>query len=372
MNYAVCGDIHLGHLKTPTKHIISSFKQSILTEKNKTLDVLFIDGDLFDRLLDFNSSDVHQIVVFFNQLLTYCHINNIILRILEGTPSHDWCQSQVITKLNEIRKHPCDLKYFKVLDVEYIESLNKYILYIPDEWVNDHKLVEQQIQEKFHQFNISKVDIAILHGQFTYQLIGKNYNGFHYNEDYFLSIVKGFIHIGHYHMFSTYDRIIATGSLERLAHGEEHPKGYVLVENDNYSFIENTNAYIYKTINITTAHTLDKLDKQILKYPKESFIRLSMNKDHPFNTTFQDLKLRYLDYRLKKLIKEHVAEKNKATHILSDTQIDLSGKFYLDTDIYQMLLTSILSKNQLNPVEEELMLDYTSIFKENVNAESLS
>ena len=39
MRYAVASDIHLGHLKTPTQHIINSFKTTILTEENKTLDI---------------------------------------------------------------------------------------------------------------------------------------------------------------------------------------------------------------------------------------------------------------------------------------------------------------------------------------------
>ena len=79
LRYLCCSDIHLGHLKTPTQHIINSFKTTILTEENKTLDILFINGDLFDRLLDLNTKEVSPILDFFNYLLSYCQVNDILL-----------------------------------------------------------------------------------------------------------------------------------------------------------------------------------------------------------------------------------------------------------------------------------------------------
>lgn len=364
MKYSVTSDNHLGHLKTPTAHIIQSFKNSILTENNKNLDVLFIAGDLFDRLLDLNSKEVQLIIEFFNYLLTYCHSNNILIRVLEGTPSHDWQQSSILVKLNDIRAHKCDLKYHKFLDIEYIERIGKYVLYVPDEWTNSHDDLEFQIQEKLNQHSITKVDIAIMHGQFKYQLAGKKYNGFYFKEEYFLNIVRGYIHVGHYHIFSKFDRIIANGSLDRLAHGEEAAKGYVIVENDKYTFIENTNAYTYKTLNITNATTIERLDKLIAKYPINSYIRLLVNKDHPFNINFNELKLRYLDYHIKKIIKENISDSNSITYILDESEkLEVSDSFILDSNIYQTLITNIKSKYELTDLEMSKLLDYAEIFK---------
>lgn len=363
MNYAVFSDIHLGHLKTPTEHIIKSFKDSILIEENKKLDVFFIAGDLFDRLLDLNSKEVYYIIEFFNYLLNYCYENDILLRVLEGTPGHDWQQSSILVKINDIRKHKCDLKYFKVLDIEYIERFNKYVLYIPDEWTNSHNELEKQIKEKLNFYSISQVDIAILHGQFKYQLAGKNYNGFYFKEEYFLKLVKGYIHVGHYHMYTTFDRILANGSLERLAHGEEHPKGYIIVNDDKYTFVENKNSYTYATLNITKATTIEKLDKLIHRYSKNSYIRLLLNKDHPFNINFNEIKLRYLDYHLKKVIKEHISESNSLTYIISDSELEVSDVFTIDADIYNLLINSVNSKNVLTEQENVKFLKYIEIFK---------
>lgn len=364
MKYANTSDNHLGHLKTPTAHIIQSFKSSILTESNKDLDVLFIAGDLFDRLLDLNSKEVQLIIEFFNYLLSYCYSNNILIRVLEGTPSHDWQQSSTLVKLNDIRTHKCDLKYHKFLDIEYIERIGKYVLYIPDEWTNSHDELELQIQEKLNQHSITKVDIAIMHGQFKYQLAGKKYNGFYFKEEYFLNLVRGYIHVGHYHMFSKFDRILANGSLERLAHGEEAPKGYVIVEDDKYTFVENTNAYTYVTLNITNATTLERLDKLIAKYPVNSYIRLLLSKEHEFNINFNELKLRYLDYHMKKIIKENISDANSITYILDDTdQVELTESFVLDSNIHGTLLNTIKSKYTLTDIEDAKLLSYIEIFK---------
>lgn len=364
MFYLVTSDVHLGHPLTPTEHIVQSFKDSLLTEQNKAADILFISGDLFDRLLDLSSREVHLIIGFFNYLLSYCQTNNIKLRVLEGTPSHDQRQSELLVKLNDIRKTKCDLVYHKQLDIEYIEDLNKYVLYIPDEWFNKNDDVNLQIQKKLNEHNINHVDIAILHGQFQYQTLGKKYEGFFYEEDYFLNLVKGFIHIGHYHTFSSFDRIIANGSLERLVHGEEDPKGYVTVRDNNYTFIENPNAYTYKTINITAATTLERLDKQIFKLPKNSYIRLLMSKDHPFNLTYPELKLRYLDYSLKKKIKETASEDEAITYIINDDGVEFGNRFVLENNIHETLLSIVKSKYSLNSVEEAKLLNYASIFKD--------
>lgn len=370
MRYAVTSDVHLGHHNTPTTHVIASFKKHILTQENKNIDVLFISGDLFDRLLDFNSKDVQVIITFINYLLGHCAENNILLRVLEGTPSHDWTQSQTLVKLNEIRDVKCDLRYHKALDIEYIERIGKYVLYVPDEWTNSHDLLEKQIQEKLNEHGITKVDIAIMHGQFKYQFAGKPYHGFYFREEYFLNLVRGFIHVGHYHNYTRLDRIVANGSLERLSHGDEQPKGYVIVQDEQYTFIENPSAYIYKTINVTAATTVEKLDKQILKYPKDSHIRLSVSKDHPFNITFQEIKLRYLDYHLKKQVKEHVSEDTALTYIVSDADLEIDGTFVLDSNIHQLLSETILSKHSLNSVEKSKMDGYISIFKETTHVDT--
>ena len=65
-----------------------------------------------------------------------------------------------------------------------------------------------------------------------------------------------------------------------------------------------------------------------------------MSKDHPFNLTFGELKLRYLDYNLKKKIKDEY-EQNQTTYIQTDAFLDLSDKFTIDSDVQAIVLRSI-------------------------------
>lgn len=369
MKYLVLGDIHLGHTKTPTTHIVASLKKHILSPKHKDIDVLFIEGDLFDKLLDLNSKEVQVIISFFDNLLSYCVGNNIKLRVLLGTPSHDMNQPEILVKLNEIRDTKADLRYFSVLDIEYLAEENKYVLYVPDEWVNDHDILEYQIKEKLDNLGIEQVDIAILHGQFKYQFKDIPYTGFYFKENYFLNLVKDLIHVGHYHTYNPFDRIVPAGSFERLAHGEEDPKGYIVAKDRTYTFIPNTDSFIYKNIVLRVNTTLEQLDRNIRQYPKGSHIRLTMNKTHPFNLTFGELKLRYIDYELKKKIKDE-SEDTKTTYIETDAHLDLSNKFTIDSDVQAVVLRNIQDKNPLTESEITKLKGYLTVFKNTVDQET--
>lgn len=370
MRYIVTSDIHFGHKNTPTKHIIQSFTKAILTPANSNIDALFIAGDLFDHLLYLNTPEAQQVIQFFHRLLDYCYNNNIALKVLEGTPSHDWYQSSMLVKVNDVRQNKVNLTYIKVLDIEYCNQLNKHILYIPDEWCNSQEELDTQIRTKLAERNITQVDISILHGAFRYQAKGIPTSSFLYDETYFHTLTKGFIHIGHYHIHTRLDRIIANGSLERLSHGEEEPKGYAFVQDETFSFIENTNAYSYKTINITPTTDLSKLDKVINKLPHNSHVRLSMKPEHPFNTSFKDISLRYPDHNLKKLIKETPVN-STVTYILSEDNLELPSHSMLESNVYDSVMRSIEAKHSLNSNELIKLHHYAKTLQQATNQEDI-
>ena len=91
-------------------------------------------GDVFDTLLELNSDDVREIKYWVSSLLKFCAAHDITLRVLEGTPSHDWTQSSTfITTANILNLDNLDLKYIDKVEIEYIEKYNIHVLYIPDE-----------------------------------------------------------------------------------------------------------------------------------------------------------------------------------------------------------------------------------------------
>lgn len=364
MRYIVTSDIHFGHKNTPTRHIIESFTHSILNEANRSITALFIAGDLFDHLLYLNTTEAQQIMQFFHRLLNYCCDNDIALKVLEGTPSHDWYQSSMLAKINDVRSHKAQLTYMKALDIEYCDRLQKHILYIPDEWCNNQEDLDVQIRTRMLELGLVQVDMAILHGAFRYQAKGVPVGSFLYDEAYFLGLVRGLIHIGHYHVHTHLDRIVAQGSLERLAHGEEDPKGYVLANSEDHSwvFVQNPRAYTYKTIHVTAGMDLNKLDKAVRKHPAQSHIRLAMKSDHPFNLAYKDLSLRYLDYHLKKLIKDTSAN-SSVTYILSEDALQLPDHSVLETNVYDAVMRGIDTKYQLSPQELVKLHHYAQVLK---------
>lgn len=106
----------------------------------------------------------------FRKFLRFCKKYNAQLRILEGTPGHDWKQSRRFELINEEAKLEVDLKYFDTLSIEYNDVTDLYVLYVPDEWEENPEETLSQVKDLLIANNIDKVDIAVMHDNFEYQL----------------------------------------------------------------------------------------------------------------------------------------------------------------------------------------------------------
>lgn len=360
INYLVLSDIHLGHRKNPTTEIIANLNLFFSQCDLRDLDAIFLAGDVFDRLLEFPSPEISEILLWYHSLLCLCAKNNIILRVLEGTPSHDWKQSKPCIDVSKINL-PVNAKYVDTLYVEFIESLGISVLYVPDEWTADPNDTYQQVLQLLKDNDLHQVDIAIMHGCFNYQLPGMIRAPKH-NEVNYLDIVKHYVHIGHIHTFSVYERIIAQGSFDRLAHGEEEPKGavYVSLFKDKpaeFYFIENKSAKIFKTLEIrsrTLENAIKYIETNTANLPINSHIRLKAKKDHPVFLAFKEIELKFADFFITKL---------------SDTETDVTPYTLIDEiavdddytpititrdNIANMLLDIVQSKYQLDESKTNL------------------
>lgn len=362
MKYLVISDIHLAHRNTPTRHVIKNLYKYVLTKENSNIDVFFIAGDLYDRLISVESQENRDIMRFIGRLLDYCYKYKIKLRMLKGTPGHEYDQAKIIGVMNKQRVNQVDYKYFDILDIEHIVEFDKHVLYIPDEWSSDHKLIESQIKERMNELGIVNVDIAILHSMFNYQVAGIPYKGFRYDETYFLNLVKGYIIIGHVHDHSNFDRIIAGGGFDRYRHSEDGDKGYVVITGDEWEFKRNMNPFIYKTLRVTKNDDLTTLDRRISEYPKGSHIRLAISKEHPLNLDFKSLSMRYLDWNLTRKINEKTNNK-RVIDILNEDSYSLDSFESLNSDIEKTLKEIILEKYTLTESAQRKLVGHLSIFK---------
>ena len=360
LKIASISDIHLFHKKTTTQYIINNLNKYLVNDEFLCdINILFIAGDLFDDGIMFNNEDTSLVTLWVSKLLHICKRNNVTLRILEGTPSHDRNQSKIFLSINELLfgKDGVDLKYIKTLSIEYIDKYNINVLYVPDEWNHDNADTLIEVKQLLYVNKLEQVDFAIMHGQFEYQMPEiVNHNVKHDSSEY-LKIVKHLIFIGHIHQHSSFDRIYSHGSFDRLRHGEEEPKGFIkatILKDCNYKveFIENKNAKTYKTVvckNEDIDVTLNKLDKIVKKLNPGSFIKILTNTNNPIFTSLSICKERWPDIEWSMDTKDKDTENNKIS--FKD-----SNKIYVPIIINrESIRTLLLNKIKNNNLNEEAM-----------------
>lgn len=287
---ASISDVHLGNPRNEAQYIIDNLYRAFpRNAETASLDVLVIAGDFYDRLLTLPQQESHQIDQAIVYLLRLCKDYDIDLWIVRGTNSHDRDQTLRFVLLNEMYKIGANLVYRDYLDIVWMPKFGINVLFVPDEWNgNDPDKTLEQVYQEMKIRDISKVDFAVMHGQFEYQLPPVVKAPKH-NSKAYLSIVKYLIFIGHVHIFTTNERIIAQGSFDRISHNEEGPKGHVRAivrSEDDYEieFVENIGARIFKTVNCYD-HDLKTCEELILEaagqVPEFSFLRVRANAGNP-------------------------------------------------------------------------------------------
>lgn len=358
IKYLVLSDIHLGHNINKTEYIIANLQSYFNTNYKEfsKLDMICLAGDVFDKLLVSSGIDFLLATEWLTELIIFCKQHNIILRILEGTPSHDRAQSKVITSIINKLGIELDYKYIDTLYIEHHDILGINILYIPDEYKHKAEDTYKEVKELLLERKIKQVDIAFIHGQFHYQLPMVKLDSSHNMEDY-LNIVKYYISVGHIHTPSVYERIIAQGSFDRLAHNEEEEKGGVVITISNngemsFKFVYNKNAMVFKTYhfeNETLEEITSILDKDIKGMKDKSNIRIISNSEDFISKTIQEIRNRYPTVNIK-IEKAKQKEDNKFNIIEDDIKLET---FHITKDNIMELITNELPKFNLN--EKELM-----------------
>lgn len=314
LRIASISDIHLGHRRNETKDIIHALNKAFPDNaETAALDLIVLVGDVFDRLLDLPEAEVAYIDLWITRLLRLCNKHDICLRILEGTPSHDWKQSVMFeTKRQSLELPNLDMRYVKDLSIEYIEKLGINVLYVPDEWNASTDKVFEEVEGLLTARHLEQVDYAFMHGQFEYQLPPAATKAPRHDSFRYLNIVKHLIFIGHVHVYSNYERIYAQGSFDRLAHGEEGPKGHLRAEIEDdgtyrVRFIENKLARKYlniKCYGMEMEEIFEKIDTMTAKLPLDSCVRIECNPTHPILTEMATIIRKYPSFVWSKLAKD--------------------------------------------------------------------
>lgn len=372
VKYLVISDVHLGHKKTKTKYIVSNlyklFEDFSPKSKLSKIQAIFVAGDLFDRLLEHTSHDYVEVLVFISKLFRFCISNKIVLRFLEGTPSHDWKQYRALRPMASLIEDGLDFRYVDQLEIEYIESLKLNVLYVPDEWRSSSAETLAEVKGLLKAKGLEQVDIAMMHGMFKYQVQGIPLKDHAlaavHDEQEYLAIVKRHINIGHVHVFSFFERIVAQGSFDRISHGEESPKGCVLMSlgktkaDDTFNFIENKQAMIYKTVRIaglSVEAAMLHFDKETAKLPIGSYVRIVAEKSHPMIAGFKELVLSRPAFVLSVKTLEEIKEEGELVQTQTVIDHTYSPISITRENIVDMLMQAISARHTLSSQDHASM-----------------
>lgn len=312
-------DWHLGHNKTPSENIAKGVVSMLPDDGSlANVDYVIIAGDVYDHDLYFHSNKVRVANATIAYVLRMAEKYGFTLIVLEGTPGHDWKQSVSFTEIRDLAGIKADVHYVQTVEILYFEKHDIHMLFIPDEWRTRTEDTWKDVQACLKRHNITKVQYAVMHGCFPHQLPGipEEVVEMH-NPNHYLGIVERFIFIGHIHTSSQYKRIVASGSLDGLAHGEESRyKGWVRAEcfedpaKDTVQFIRNPHAMPYKTIDLTgkpIEYCIKKVEDYVVKV-RHGNIRIVSSTTDPANNYFLLLKKQYPEYNW---VYKDVSEKSR-------------------------------------------------------------
>ena len=298
LSAAFISDIHLGAQNTQTQHIIRNLDAMFPNnEITAQLDVIYIAGDVFDRDLMLTDPQVMDIQLWIFRFLRMCKQHDIQVRVLKGTPSHDWNQCLYFEHCNDQGNIGCDLVYHAKLGIEHQSRFGLNVLYIPDEWQPTTDQTWEDVQTKMMEKQLTSVDIVIMHGMFGFQLPEIDHLDKH-SEERYLGITDLVIVCGHVHQANHFDRIYIPGSPDRLCHGDEEDKSHLRMrfyrdpkqpnrftpKDRHIERLRNKNAKVYQTVDcggLTMEESLDRLRLRAESVPSDSHLRIKAPADHP-------------------------------------------------------------------------------------------
>ena len=303
LNIASISDIHLGHRQTPTRKIIENLYRAFPdTEATGELDLIIFGGDLFDGPLAHHSDDAILIQLWLFDFLKLCAKRDIVVRVLEGTRSHDWKQNAWFDVVKTISQLDVDVRYVSDLSIEYIERFDIRVLYVPDEWRPETDQTWLEVNQLLKEKALEHVDFTVLHGAFAEQL-PEQANVPKHHSDRYESITRYRVLAGHIHQRWVHGRILGNGSFDRLVHGDEGAKGHwrIRVTDSEVSarFIENRHAMLYRTLKVSGLpmdEVLTKIDQETAQYPEGSQVRLQCTSTDPVVNAMDVVKKRYRQF----------------------------------------------------------------------------
>ena len=305
------------------------------------LDLICVDGDLYDHKVMTSSDATLYASMFVARLVDICKEKNATLILLQGTISHD--NNQLKIYYHYMQRKDVDVRVVTNLQFEIVK--NARILCIPELYG-----VPEEIYQQFLTYS-GFYDLAIMHGTFKGAVYGDNVgNGRLFRLEDFNNC-RGPIIAGHVHKPGCFDNhFYYCGSPYRWRFDDDHKKGFIVVSQD----LDSRYYYLDRIEILSDTYETITLDQLVNNNPKDTidyinnlkiskgidYIRIKFTSDilpsykMALNTQYRDndnVTLEYYskDEELRKQAEEQIKEDNEKYGFLLDPAISDLQKFVL-------------------------------------------
>ena len=277
---------HIADLHFTVKNIPAKTHYEILREqfidkiRDLPLDLVSVDGDIFDRKFMSNTDAILYASMFIGDLVQLCKDNKITLLLIKGTDGHEADQLRLF--YHYLKDPDIDIRIVETIQFQYVKGAR--ILCIPELYGVPEETYRQYL------FESGWYDMCFMHGTIQGAVYGDRVGqGRLFTMEDFQyclgPIISGHVHTGGcFHTDFYY-----TGSALRYKHGEEGTKGFLLVlydmdKRNYYVHLQEIVSFRYKTIDIDTI--LQNDPKDIINYINElkekeniDFLRVDIRND---------------------------------------------------------------------------------------------
>ena len=244
-------DLHFGVIDPLTEYNILTKQFLDYLDSMNVLDIVSVNGDIFDHKLMANSDAVMYTMHFMYRLIDICKRKNSTLILISGTASHDADQLKLFYPL--VNTRGCDIRI--VLEAQFLFVKGKKILCIPELYNMGEKYYSKLL------FDSGTYDSCYMHGTFKGAIRNKNEHDLDSNREPVFDMEDfrcclGPIISGHNHVNSIYKKHFHyCGSPIRWCFGEENDKGFLILIHNIHTrqyivHLEPIYSFIYSTINL--------------------------------------------------------------------------------------------------------------------------
>lgn len=244
LNEVHIADLHFGAFNPKTQYEILEEQCFSQIEQIPKIDIISIDGDIFDHKVMSNSDTALYASLAVDRLVNICKQKGSTLLILHGTYSHDYDQLKLF--YHYMSDNTVDVRIVTTLKFEYIKGAK--ILCIPELYG-----VDESVYHKFF-FESGWYDAAFVHGTFKGAVYGDNVGAGRLLTPEDFIYCKGVAIAGHVHKSGCFNGFFYyCGCPYRWKFGEEEEKGYLLLSHDldtqiHYVQFEPIKSFRYDTI----------------------------------------------------------------------------------------------------------------------------